>query len=127
MKKIVAAYDLGRVLNKMTLDNQIHGGIMQGIGYALLEERIIDRNTGKMVNANLHDYKIPTIMETPEIDIHIVSEGDAKISNTGVKGVGEPAMIPTPAAIANAVYNAIGKRMTSLPMTPDKVLMALNS
>ena len=127
VKKIVAAYDLGRVLNRMTLENQIHGGIMQGIGYALFEERIIDRNTGKMVNANLHDYKIPTIMETPEIDIYIVSEGDEKISNTGVKGVGEPAMIPTPAAIANAVYNAIGKRMTSLPMTPDKVLMALNS
>ncbi len=127
VKKIVAAYDIGRVLNRQTLDNQIHGGILQGLGYALFEERIIDRNTGKVLNPNLHDYKMATIKDTPEIEIHIVSEGDAHISNTGVKGVGEPAMIPTPAAIANAVYNAIGKRITSLPMTPDKVLMALQS
>ncbi|MHB2150367.1 xanthine dehydrogenase family protein molybdopterin-binding subunit [Calditrichota bacterium LG25] len=127
VKKIVAAYDLGRVLNRQMLDNQIHGGIIQGLGYALFEERLIDRNIGKLVNANLHDYKIPTIKDTPEIEIYIVSEGDEKLSNTGVKGVGEPAIIPTPAAIANAVYNAIGVRMTSLPMTPDKVLMALQS
>ncbi len=125
VKKIVAAYDIGRVLNRKTIENQIHGGILQGLGFALFEERIMDRNTGKVLTTNLHDYKIPTIKDTPEIEIHIVSEGDRKLSNTGVKGVGEPAIIPTPAAIANAVYNAIGKRITSLPMTPDKVLMAL--
>ncbi len=127
VKKIVAAYDIGRVLNRQMLDNQIHGGIMQGLGYALFEERVLDRNTGKVLNANLHEYKLPTIKDTPEIEIFIVSQGDTKLSNTGVKGVGEPAMIPIPAAIANAVYNAIGKRITRLPMTPDKVLMALYS
>ncbi|HKJ69236.1 MAG TPA: xanthine dehydrogenase family protein molybdopterin-binding subunit [bacterium] len=123
--KIVAAHDIGRVLNRKTLDNQMHGGMIQGIGYALMEERILDRNTGKMVNANLEDYKLPTIMDMPEMEIIIVSDGDPLISNTGVKGVGEPATIPTAPAIANAVYNAIGVRMKSLPITPDKVLNAL--
>ncbi len=127
VQKIVAAYDIGRVLNRLTIDNQIHGGIIQGLGFALFEDRILDRNTGKMLNANFHDYKVPTIKDTPEIEIHIVSETDNRLSNTGVKGVGEPAMIPTPAAVANAVYNAIGKRITSLPLTPDKILMALQS
>ena len=125
--KIVAAHDIGRVLNRKTLENQFHGGIMQGLSYALMEERIMDSNTGKVLNTNLHTYKVPTIKDTPEIEIYIVSEGDNLISNTGVKGIGEPAIIPTAGAIANAVYNAIGVRIKSIPMTPDKVLKALNS
>ena len=126
VNKIVAAHDIGRVLNRKTLDNQFHGGIMQGLSYALMEEQIVDINTGKVVNTNLHDYKIPIIADIPEIEVIIVSEADPMNSNTGVKGCGEPAIIPTAAAIANAVYNAIGVRIKSLPMTPDKVLMALN-
>ena len=126
VKKIVAAHDIGRVLNVKTMENQFHGGIIQGLSFALLEERVIDDYTGKVLTTNMHDYKIPTVMDIPDIQVIIVSEGDAKISNTGVKGCGEPAMIPTPGAIANAVYNAIGVRMKSLPITPDKVLMALN-
>ncbi len=125
--KIVAAHDIGRVLNRKLLENQFHGGIIQGLGFALTEERIMDRNTGKVLTTNLHDYKIPTAMDTPDIDIVIVSEGDALISNTGVKGTGEPAMIPTAGAIANAVYNALGVRIKSLPITPDKILTALYS
>jgi xanthine dehydrogenase YagR molybdenum-binding subunit len=125
VKKIVAAHDVGRVLNKKTLENQFHGGIIQGISFALMEERVIDGYTGKVLTTNLHDYKIPTIMDIPEIKVIIPSQGDPLISNTGAKGCGEPAMIPTPAAIGNAVYNAIGVRMKSLPITPDKVLMAL--
>ncbi|MGB8320787.1 MAG: molybdopterin cofactor-binding domain-containing protein, partial [Ignavibacteriaceae bacterium] len=123
--KIVAAHDIGRVLNKKTLENQFHGGIMQGLGYALMEDRIIDRNTGKVLTTDLHNYKIPTIADAPEIEIHIVSEGDSLLSNTGVKGIGEPAIIPTAGAIANAVYNALGVRIKSLPITPDKILKAL--
>lgn len=123
--KVVAAQDVGRVLNRKTLENQIHGGIMQGIGFALIEERIIDEFTGKVLTTGLRSYKLPTIMDTPEIEVIVVSEGDHLISNTGVKGVGEPPIIPTPAAIANAVYNAIGVRLKDLPMTPDKVLDAL--
>jgi xanthine dehydrogenase YagR molybdenum-binding subunit len=123
--KIVAAHDIGRVLNKKTLENQFHGGIIQGLGYALMENRVIDRNTGKVLTTDLHNYKLPTIADTPEIEIYIVSEGDTLLSNTGVKGIGEPAIIPTPGAIANAVYNALGVRIKSLPITPDKILKAL--
>ncbi len=126
VSKVVAAHDIGRVINWKTMENQFHGGIIQGIGFALLEERVIDENTGKVVNTNVHDYKLPTLQDTPpEIEVYIVSEGDPLISNTGAKGCGEPAHIPTAGAIANAVYNAIGVRIKSAPMTPDKVLIAL--
>ncbi|MCP5045888.1 MAG: xanthine dehydrogenase family protein molybdopterin-binding subunit [bacterium] len=125
VKRIVAAHDVGRVLNPKLLENQIYGGVTQGLGFALVEERIIDRNTGRMVNPNFHEYKIPTIRDIPDIEMIIVSEADTKISAVGAKGVGEPAIIPTAAAVANAVYNAIGVRIKSLPITPDKVLNAL--
>lgn len=125
--RVVAAHDIGRTLNRKLLENQFHGGIMQGIGFALMEERIIDHNTGKVLTTNLHDYKIPTIGDAPEIEVIIVSEQDPLNSSTGVKGIGEPAMIPTPGAIANAVYNAIGVRIYDLPITPEKVLNALNA
>jgi xanthine dehydrogenase YagR molybdenum-binding subunit len=125
--KIIAAHDIGRVLNRKTLENQFHGGIIQGLGYALMEERIIDKNTGKVLNTNMHDYKMTTIKDTPDIEVIIVSEGDDLLNYTGVKGIGEPAIIPTAGAIANAVYNAIGVRIKSLPITPDKILNALYS
>ncbi len=125
--RITAAHDIGKTLNRQMMENQFHGGIIQGLGYALMEERVMNAYTGKVVTTNLHDYKIPTMKDTPEIDIIIVSDGDFIISSTGVKGIGEPAMIPTPGAIGNAVYNALGVRIKSLPITPDKVLMALNS
>jgi len=123
--KVVAVHDIGRVLNRKTLENQFHGGIVMGVGFALTEEQIRDEYTGKVLNDNFHDYKVPTIKETPDIEVTILGEGDMKANNMGVKGIGEPAMIPTPAAIANAVYNAIGKRIKTLPITPDKVITAL--
>jgi len=125
VNRIVASHDIGRILNRKTLENQFHGGMIQGLGYALMEERVIDKNTGKVMTTNLHNYKMPTVKDIPEMEIIIVSDGDPMISNTGVKGIGEPAIIPTAAAIANAVYNAIGVRIKSLPITPDKVLNAL--
>lgn len=124
--KIVAAHDIGRVLNRKTLENQIHGGVMQGLSFALMEQRIMDEFTGKVLTTNLHDYKLPTIMDAPEIAVIVVSDADPLVSSTGVKGVGEPPIIPTAGAIANAIYNAIGVRIKSLPITPDKVVMALN-
>lgn len=124
--KVVAANDIGRVLNKKTMENQFYGGITQGIGIALMEQRVMDQAAGKMLNPNMHDYKIPTIKDIPEIEVIIVSDADTKISRVGAKGTGEPAIIPTPGAIANAVYNAIGVRIKSLPITPDKVLKALS-
>jgi xanthine dehydrogenase YagR molybdenum-binding subunit len=125
--KVVTAHDVGRVINWKTYENQIHGGVIQGIGFALLEERVMDESTGKLLTTNIHDYKLPTIRDIPEILAISVNEGDPLMSNTGAKGCGEPAHIPTAGAIANAVYNAIGVRIKSAPMTPDKVLMALQN
>ena len=125
--KIVAAHDIGRTINRKTLENQFHGGIMQGLGFALMEERIVDEYTGKVLNTNLHDYKMPTIKDVPEIEVIIVSESDTLISSVGAKGIGEPAIIPTAGAIANAVNNALGIRIKSLPITPDKILNAIYS
>jgi xanthine dehydrogenase YagR molybdenum-binding subunit len=125
VKKIVAAHDIGRTLNRKLLENQFHGGIMQGLGMALMEERVVDDNTGKVASVNLLDYRLPTIMDVPEIEVIIVDNIDTTANNLGVKGVGEPPIIPTAGAIANAIHNATGVRMTALPMTPDRVLTAL--
>ena len=127
--RFVAAHESGRVLNRLTFDNQVFGGITMGIGYALTEQRVLDRGqTGKMVNVNLHDYKIPTALDAPAdmsslaIDLH-----DTECNTTGAKGLGEPVTIPTAAAVANAIYDAIGVRITDGPITADRILMALEA
>lgn len=120
VKKVVAVADCGLVLNRLTTESQINGGIIQGISYALYEDRLMDPETGSMVNPEFENYKILGTMETPEIEIVIFDEPER-----GVIGIGEPPTIPTSGAIANAVYNAIGVRMRELPITPDKVLKAL--
>ena len=125
VKRIVAAHDIGRTLNRKLLENQFEGGIMQGIGFALMEQRVIDRNTGKVLTTNLENYKMTLMGDMPEIEVIIVSDADPLLNSTGVKGIGEPAHIPTAAAIANAVYNATGVRFKSLPLTPEKVLQGL--
>lgn len=123
--KIVAAHDIGRVLNRRLLENQFEGGILQGLGMALTEERVVDHATGKVVGPNLLDYRLPVIGDVPEIEVIIPENIDVEANSLGVKGVGEPPIIPTAGAVANAVYNAVGVRMTELPMTPDRVLTAL--
>ena len=122
--RILAVHDCGRPMNPLQIESQINGGIIQGISYALYEDRILDRSTGIMVNPNLEQYKIAGAREIPPIDITIIEEY-AAMSSTDALGIGEPATIPTSAAIANAVYNAVGVRMTRLPMTPSRVLDAL--
>lgn len=117
--KIVAVQDCGLAINRLTTESQINGGVIMGLGQALFEERIMDPQTGRMLNANLEDYKVPGTFEIPEIK-SIVFDTHRKVT-----GVGEPPCIPTLGAIANAVYNAIGVRIRELPITPDKVLTAL--
>ena len=117
--KIVAVQDCGLAINRLTTESQINGGVIMGLGQALLEERFMDAQTGRMLNANLEDYKVPGTFEIPEIK-SIVFDTHRKVT-----GVGEPPCIPTPGAIANAVYNAIGVRIRELPITPDKILTAL--
>jgi xanthine dehydrogenase YagR molybdenum-binding subunit len=125
VKKIVAAHDIGRTLNRKLLENQFHGGIIQGLGMALMEERVVDDNVGRVASVNYLDYKVPTIGDAPEIEVIIPANIDTTANSLGVKGIGEPPIIPTAGAIANAVHNATGVRMTTLPMSPDRVLTAL--
>lgn len=123
--KIVAAHSCGRPLNIKQIESQINGGVIQGVSYALYEYRVMDNETGHQMNGNLDQYKLPCSMEIPEIE-PIIIEDYAGRSSTDAYGIGEPANIATAVAVANAVYNAIGVRIYELPITPDKVLKALN-
>lgn len=120
--RIVAVHDVGRVVNPLTLSSQIEGGVIQGLGLALMEQRIVDPHLGLVLNANFEDYKVPTIRDVPEIDIHIFGRADPRANTIGALGAGEPPIIPTPGAIANAVAHAIGRPVTALPLTPARVL-----
>jgi xanthine dehydrogenase YagR molybdenum-binding subunit len=126
VERVVAVHDCGRPMNPLQAESQVNGGILQGISYALYENRRLDRNTGIMVNPNLEQYKILGSKETPAIEVHFVEHYLAR-SSTDAGGIGEPATIPTSAAIANAFYNATGVRMRELPMTPARVLAALGN
>jgi xanthine dehydrogenase YagR molybdenum-binding subunit len=119
--KIVAVQDCGIIMNPMTAESQVNGGIIQALGFALYEEQLYDRQTGRMVNPNLEEYKLPGSWDMPIIETIMYEPENAK----GVSGMAESPVIPTAAAIANAVYNASGARVRALPMTPAKVLEAL--
>jgi xanthine dehydrogenase YagR molybdenum-binding subunit len=124
VERVVAVQDCGRPMNPRQIESQVHGGVLMGLSYALYENRILDQHTGRMVNPNLEDYKVAGPRETPAIDV-VVLENYQGQSATDAYGIAEPANIATAPAIANAVYNAIGIRIRSLPMTPAAVLAAL--
>jgi CO/xanthine dehydrogenase Mo-binding subunit len=124
--RIVAAHDCGRVVNPELAESQLHGGIILGIGYALFERLLADAHLGRPLNLGLHEYKIPTYADIPEIDARIVSVADPVANHVGAKGLAEPPIIPTAPAIANAVFDAIGVQIRELPLTPARVLAALN-
>ena len=125
--RFLGAHDSGRVMSRLTYDNQVFGGITMGIGLAMTEARILDKNhTGKMVNRNWHDYKLPTILDVPEEMTSLPIEPDDTEANiTGAKGLGEPVTIPTAAAIANAVYHATGVRINQTPISPVQLCRLL--
>jgi xanthine dehydrogenase YagR molybdenum-binding subunit len=123
--RFLAAHDSGRIMNEMTFRNQVNGGVTMGIGFALTEDRVIDKQRGKLLTANLHDYKLPTALDAPADKTVMAIDPHDTFSNTGAKGVGEPATIPTAPAIANAVFHATGLRLTDAPMSPARVLRAL--
>jgi xanthine dehydrogenase YagR molybdenum-binding subunit len=118
--RIAGVQDCGLPLNRLTLESQINGGMIQGMGYALYEGKVTDRATGLMLNTNFEEYKLPGALEMPEF-IPIIDDADTR----GVIGAAEPVTIPTASAIANAVYNACGVRVRTLPITPDKILNGL--
>jgi xanthine dehydrogenase YagR molybdenum-binding subunit len=120
VRNILCVQDCGLVVDKLTCETQIHGGIIMGMGYALYEERLMDSAAGVVLNSNFETYKLPGIADIPEIEVILMD-----MPERGVIGVGEPCTIPTASAIANAVANALGVRVSSLPITPARVLEAL--
>jgi xanthine dehydrogenase YagR molybdenum-binding subunit len=125
VERVVAVHDVGRIVNPLGASSQAEGGVIQGIGYALSEELVVDPTTGMPVNGHLDDYKVPTIADVPEIVVDFVDAPDANLPNLGAKGLGEPPIVPTAAAIANAFAHATGRRPSALPLTPARVLEAL--
>lgn len=125
--RFVAAHDSGRIMNVKTFQNQVIGGITMGIGFGLTEDRVMDhKQLGRLLTANLHDYKLPTALDAPaDKSVVVVDPHDTECNTTGAKGVGEPATIPTAPAVANAVFHATGLRLTDAPMNPARVLQAL--
>jgi xanthine dehydrogenase YagR molybdenum-binding subunit len=124
VERVVAVQDCGRPMNPKLIESQVQGGVLMGISYALLEQRVMDQQTGHVMNADLEHYKLVGAGETPPIEV-IVLENYQGQSATDAYGIAEPSNIATAPAIANAVFNAIGVRVRSLPMTPATVLAAL--
>jgi xanthine dehydrogenase YagR molybdenum-binding subunit len=117
--KVVAVQDAGLIINRLTAESQVYGAVIQGIAQAILERRHACDLTGRVLNPNLEEYKLTGPMETPEIEVYLFD------THNKVSGIGEPPVIPTAAAIANAVYNAVGVYPRELPLTPDVVLQAM--
>lgn len=124
VERIVAVHDCGRPVNPLGVESQVHGGILMGLSWALFEDRLLDRATGRMVNTDLEQYRIAGAREAPRIEVVLLEEYRGR-SATDATGIGEPANIATAAAIASAVHNAIGVRARELPITPARVLAAL--
>jgi CO/xanthine dehydrogenase Mo-binding subunit len=121
--RIVASHDCGTPINPMLVEGQVEGGISMGVGYALQEEILFD-GAGRQINPNLTNYIMPTALDMPQIEVNIVKSYDPT-GPFGAKGVGEPTSVPTAAAILNAIRDAVGVRITSLPATAEKVLAAI--
>jgi xanthine dehydrogenase YagR molybdenum-binding subunit len=123
--KVVAIHDVGRVINPLGASSQVEGGIIQGIGHTLSEERHLDPHSGVPLTQTLDAYKLPTIADVPEIVTDLVDIPDPHLTNLGSKGLGEPPIIPVAAAVANAIRDATGADVRSLPITREEMLRAL--
>jgi CO/xanthine dehydrogenase Mo-binding subunit len=125
VERIAAVHDVGRVINPLGASSQVEGGIIQGIGHTLSEHRLHDPATGRILTTSLDAYKLPTIADVPEIVSELIDEPDAQLTNLGSKGLGEPPIIPTAAAIANAIRDATGAQVHELPISREEMLRAL--
>jgi CO/xanthine dehydrogenase Mo-binding subunit len=123
--RIAAIHDVGRVINPLNASSQVEGGIIQGVGHTLSEDRLVDPATGTILTRTLDAYRMPTIADVPEIVTELVDVPDAHLTNLGSKGLGEPPIVPVSAAIANAIRDATGADVRSLPISREEMLRAL--
>ena len=123
VSRLVACYDIGQAINRQSAEGQIEGGAVQGLGHALLEAVALE--DGIIRNPHLLDYKIPTTLDSPAVETILIESGNG-LGPFGAKGIGEPAMTPTPAAVMNAVARAVGRPVTEFPITAERVLARLN-
>ena len=121
--KVVSVMDIGQILNEKTAKSQIMGGAIFGIGMALMEGTVYDENTGRVVTRDLSDYLVPVHADMPTFDVQFTNIKDPYISPVGARGAGEIGITGTTAAILNAIYNATGKRIRDIPVTPDKLIV----
>jgi xanthine dehydrogenase YagR molybdenum-binding subunit len=122
VKRAVGVYDMGRMINPRLARSQITGGLLFGFSTALMEGTVPDEKTGRIVNANLAEYHVAVHADTPELDVDFINEPDPHMPELGARGIGEIGIVGAPAAVANAIFNATGKRVRDLPITPDKLI-----
>jgi xanthine dehydrogenase YagR molybdenum-binding subunit len=123
--RVYAAHDVGRIVNTLGARSQVEGGIIQGIGHTLSEQRLHDPATGRILTTTLDAYRMPTIADVPEIVAEFVDAPDEHLTNLGSKGLGEPPIVPIAAAIANAIRDATGADVHELPISREEMLRAL--
>jgi xanthine dehydrogenase molybdenum-binding subunit len=126
VRRVLAVQDVGRAINPTIVEGQIQGAVHQGLGYALSETLVIDDETGTLVNGTFMDYRVLTSADSPPIYVLLIEEPDPT-GPFGAKGIGEPSIVITAPAVANAILDAIGTAPTRLPMTPERVLDALDA
>ena len=124
VRRVVATYDIGTLVNDKTGINQLQGGITWGVGFALHEQTVIDLKTGRPVNENLAEYHVPVNADAGVWDVTALNIPDTKFNPLGARGIGEIGATGAAAAVANAIYNATGKRVREYPITPDKLMKA---
>jgi xanthine dehydrogenase YagR molybdenum-binding subunit len=125
VERIAAIHDVGRVINPLAASSQVEGGVIQGIGHTLFEQRLADPGDGRILTRSLDAYRLPTIADVPEIVCELVDAPDEQLTNLGSKGLGEPPIIPVAAAVANAIRDATGAEVRSIPITREEMLRAL--
>jgi xanthine dehydrogenase YagR molybdenum-binding subunit len=123
--RIAALHDVGRIINPLGAASQVEGGIIQGIGHTLSEERLLDPETGNILTTTLDSYRMPTVADVPEIVTEFVDVPDEHLTSLGSKGLGEPPIVPTAAAIANAIRDATGADVHEIPISREEMLRAL--
>ncbi len=127
VERVAAAHDVGRIINPLGARSQVEGGIIQGIGHTLSEQRLHDPETGRILTTSLDAYRMPTIADVPEIVCEFVDKPDEHLTNLGSKGIGEPPIIPLAGAVANAIRDATGADVHELPITREEMLRALEA